>query len=113
MPNPCPSGPPRTSGPAGSGTTPAPGTRPAATPAVTAATAVTAVTAVTAGAAKPGTATAKPRTVAVTHRQGSRVLTRADVTGGGGEVLAAATALILIRPVPAGPDAGPEAGPVS
>ncbi|GAA2102351.1 hypothetical protein GCM10009759_36850 [Kitasatospora saccharophila] len=63
MPNPCPSGPPRTSGPAGSGTTPAPGTKPAAT------------------------------------------------TG-------AATALILIRPVPAGPGAGPdpvdpEAGPVS
>ncbi|GLW58591.1 PaaI family thioesterase [Kitasatospora phosalacinea] len=36
---------------------------------------------------------------AVTHRQGSRILTRADVTGGDGEVLAAATALMLVRPV--------------
>ncbi|BAJ31768.1 MULTISPECIES: PaaI family thioesterase [Kitasatospora] len=33
----------------------------------------------------------------VTHRQGSRVLARADVTGGDGEVLATATAVMLIR----------------
>ncbi|MFB7948552.1 hotdog domain-containing protein [Kitasatospora phosalacinea] len=51
----------------------------------------------------------------VTHRQGSRVLARADVTGGDGEVLAAATALMLVRPVgPQAPDAAaPAPAPVS
>ncbi|MFD7734668.1 PaaI family thioesterase [Kitasatospora phosalacinea] len=45
----------------------------------------------------------------VTHRQGSRFLTRADVTGGDGEVLVAATALMLVRPV--GPQAADPAAP--